>query len=198
MFKHQCISSLSARLGVGVLTISAAFLSIGCSNGSTSSLGTTLSPYKMEVVQGNFVSKEQLEALQVGMSRNQVRVILGTPLLIDIFHPERWDYVFTIHRQGIEPVSKRVTVYFEDEVVERIDAPDDLFSEAEFVVYLDSTQNKKKRKEVPLEATPEQLEKAAQKAEVYHERLEKEQEQLASDEEAPPAGTGYYPPLNAN
>lgn len=198
MFKQQCISSLTVRLGVGVFALSAAFFSAGCSNVKNSSLGTKLSPYKMEVVQGNFVSKEQLEALQVGMSRNQVRTILGTPLLVDVFHPERWDYVFTIYRQGIEPVSKRVTVYFKDDIVEQINAPDELFSEAEFVAYMDSIQSKKKKKkEVPLEATPDQVEKAAQKAQAYRERMEQEERQRASDEEAP-SGGGYYPPLDAN
>lgn len=198
MFRKQCLSSSTVRLGVGVFVIAAAFLSAGCSKAQKTSWGATLSPYKIEVVQGNFVSKEQLELVQVGMSRNQVRTILGTPLLVDIFHPERWDYVFTIYRQGIEPVTKRVVVYFTEETVERIEAPDELFTEAEFVAYLDSTQKKKKKKDVPFEATPEQLEKASQKAQMYRERQEEEQKQRASDEDAASMGVGQYPPLDAN
>ena len=52
-------------------------------------------------MQGNFVSKEQVEALRPGMSRQQVRDILGTPLVTSVFHADRWDYVFTIKRQGV-------------------------------------------------------------------------------------------------
>ena len=61
----------------------------------------SITPYKVEVVQGNFVSKEQVEALKPGMSRQQVRDILGTPLVTSVFHGDRWDYVFTLKRQGV-------------------------------------------------------------------------------------------------
>jgi len=54
-----------------------------------------MTPYRAEVVQGNFVSKEQLQALRPGMSRKQVREILGTPLIASVFHADRWDYAFT-------------------------------------------------------------------------------------------------------
>ena len=59
--------------------------------------------YKIDIVQGNFVSREQAAALKPGMSRAQVRDILGTPLLTSVFHADRWDYVFTFKRQGVEP-----------------------------------------------------------------------------------------------
>src|SRR5215471_11672708 len=77
----------------------------GVSLGACGSIGDTtrgalyaVTPYKVEVVQGNFVSKEQVEALKPGMTRQQVREILGTSLLVDVFHADRWDYVFTIRR----------------------------------------------------------------------------------------------------
>ena len=53
-----------------------------------------ITPYKMEVQQGNFVSQDMVAQLKAGMSKDQVRSTLGTPLLIDIFHGERWDYVY--------------------------------------------------------------------------------------------------------
>jgi outer membrane protein assembly factor BamE len=71
------------------------------------------------------------------MKRNQVRDILGTPLLASVFHADRWDYVFTFKRQGSEPQSRKVTVFFEGDVLMRVDA-DALPSEAEFVTSLDS------------------------------------------------------------
>ena len=59
-----------------------------------------VTPYRIEVVQGNFVSKEQVQALRPGMTRNQVKEILGTPLIASVFHADRWDYAFTIRRKG--------------------------------------------------------------------------------------------------
>lgn len=96
-----------------------------------------VTPYKMDIVQGNFVSKEQVAALSPGMSRAQVRDILGTPLLTSIFHGDRWDYVFTFKRQGLEPQARKVTLFFVADLLERVEA-DQLPTEAEFVTSLDS------------------------------------------------------------
>ena len=81
----------------------AAFLA-GCGSMQdvSRSVADVITPYKVEVVQGNFISKEQVQALQPGMSREQVRQILGTPLVSSLFHGDRWDYVFTIRRKGVE------------------------------------------------------------------------------------------------
>lgn len=98
---------------------------------------SVVTPYKIDIVQGNFVSREQAAALKEGMSRLQVREILGTPLLVSVFHANRWDYVFTFQRQGVEPQSRRVTVFFEGDRMTRLEA-DTLPSEAEFVASLDS------------------------------------------------------------
>ena len=63
------------------------------------------------MLQGNFVSREQASALQPGMNREQVRQVLGTPLLTDMFRANRWDYVFTTqHRKGVEPQKYAVAV----------------------------------------------------------------------------------------
>ena len=117
---------------------------------------SAITPYKVEVVQGNFVSKEQVEALKPGMSRQQVREILGTSLLTDVFHANRWDYVFTIKRQGVEPQQRRLTVFFNGELLERFEG-DTMPSEEEFVATLDT---RKRSGKVPvLEASEEQLSK---------------------------------------
>jgi outer membrane protein assembly factor BamE len=114
---------------------------------------TSLQPYRVSVVQGNVVTREQAAALRPGMSRIQVRDILGTPLLTSVFHGDRWDYVFTLKRQGTEPQQRRVTVYFKDNVLERFEA-DALPSETEFV----STLGRQEPPKVPvLEASPEKL-----------------------------------------
>ncbi|WP_341914377.1 outer membrane protein assembly factor BamE [Polaromonas sp. YR568] len=118
-----------------------------------------ITPYKVEIVQGNFVSREQVELLKPGMSRDQVRQVLGTPLLASVFHADRWDYVFTLKRQGVEPQALRLTVFFKGDALERFEG-DTMPSESDFVAKLDS---RRKLGKVPvLELTEEQL-KAAEK-----------------------------------
>jgi outer membrane protein assembly factor BamE len=92
----------------------------------------TFKPYVPEVVQGNFVSKEQRQAIGIGMARAQVKDILGTPLVTSLFHADRWDYAFTIRRQGVPPQSFHLTVFFKNDVVSSVDSGD-LPSESEFV-----------------------------------------------------------------
>jgi outer membrane protein assembly factor BamE len=117
-----------------------------------------VTPYKVEVVQGNFVSKEQVDLLRPGMSRQQVREILGTSLLTDVFHTDRWDYVFTIRRQGVEPQQRRLTLFFKGELLERFQG-DPMPSEQDFVAALDARKHSGK---VPvLEASAERLDKVA-------------------------------------
>lgn len=118
-----------------------------------------ITPYKIEIVQGNFVSREQVELLKPGMPRAQVREVLGTPLLTSVFHADRWDYVFTLKRQGVDPQALKLTVFFKGDVLERFEG-DAMPSESEFVSRLDS---RRKLGKVPvLELTDEQL-KAAEK-----------------------------------
>ena len=79
------------------------------------------SPYRPDIQQGNFVSQEMLAQLKVGQTREQVKFILGTPLLTDVFHENRWDFPFYLARGNGELTSSRVTVYFKDDKVEKID-----------------------------------------------------------------------------
>ena len=146
-----------------------------------------ITPYKVEVVQGNFVSKEQVAALKPGQTRQQVRDLLGTALLNDVFHANRWDYVFTIRRQGVDPQQRRLTVYFNGELLERFEG-DEMPSEQEFVATLDT--RKRSGKVPPLEATEDQLNKFAP---------DKEKSDVKADTSAaamaplPPS----YPPLES-
>lgn len=137
-----------------LLVASATLVACGSLNGAGNSIASVVTPYKMEIVQGNFVSKEQAAAVKPGMSRTQVRDILGTPLLASIFHADRWDYVFTFKRQGVEPQARRVTVFFKGDALERMEA-DALPSETEFVSLLDS--GRKQGKVPVLELSEEEL-----------------------------------------
>ena len=171
----RCVCRMA--LGAAVVALSA------CSsvNGASNRLVSMISPYKIDIVQGNFVSREQVEALKVGMSRGQVKNILGTPLLTDVFHADRWDYVFTFKRQGVEPQARKVTVFFTDDTLARIEA-DPLPTEAEFVASLDSGR---KSGPVPvLEMSPDSLKAAAKPAQAAA--------SPAQPVDMPPAS---YPPL---
>lgn len=117
---------------------------------------TVLTPYSMDIVQGNVVTREQLAALQIGAPRAQVLGVLGTPLLASPFHEQRWDYTFTIKRQGVPPQERHVSVFFNGDRLERIDA-DPLPSEADFVASLRKPSAPAKSK--PLEASEAALAK---------------------------------------
>lgn len=71
------------------------------------------SPYRPDIQQGNFVSQEMLAKLKEGMTREQVSFVLGTPLLADIFHAERWDYPFRMAKGNGELTVSTVVVYFD-------------------------------------------------------------------------------------
>jgi outer membrane protein assembly factor BamE len=143
------------QLALGLAAVALAALSACASvRDKLPSVGSVVSPYKIDIVQGNVVTREQSQALRPGMAREQVRDLLGSPLLTSVFHADRWDYVFTFRREGQATQSRRLTVFFKDSLLERFES-DELPSEAEFVSSLDTTRKSGK---VPvLEATEEQL-----------------------------------------
>lgn len=77
--------------------------------------------HRIDIQQGNVVVQDQLARVKPGMSRAEVRQILGTPLLTDAFHANRWDYYFSNARSGREVEKNRVTVIFENDKVARVD-----------------------------------------------------------------------------
>lgn len=79
-----------------------------------SSVPRIVSEYRIDVQQGNVVTQEQVSHLKVGLTRDQVRYVLGTPLLSDIFHEDRWDYVYRLEKgRSGEVEQRRFTVYFD-------------------------------------------------------------------------------------
>ncbi len=77
--------------------------------------------YKMTVQQGNIVTAEQVDQLQAGMNKRQVRFLLGTPLLTDFFNSDRWDYVYTLKQPRKPEERRRVTVFFQDDALVRVE-----------------------------------------------------------------------------
>lgn len=140
--------------------------------------------YKPDVVQGNFVSSEQVAALRAGMPKTQVRNILGTPLVTDIFHADRWDYVFTILRNGVTSKPRKLTVYFNGETLARWEG-DDMPSEVEFVGSLDS--GRQIGKVPPLMASEKDLANFAAR--------ENPNLKTPNAPTAAPTGAKNYPPL---
>lgn len=115
-----------------------------------------VTPYKVEVVQGNVITSEQAALIKPGQTRTQVRDILGSPLLTDVFHADRWDYIFTIQRQGAAPQRRQVTVMFDGDKLKSIDAPE-LPAERDFVASIDTF--KKSGKPPPLALNEEQMQR---------------------------------------
>jgi outer membrane protein assembly factor BamE len=151
----------SSRYSLSILLVSMVLASCSSNTMSSSAINPVnwITPYRIDVIQGNFVSKEQVEQLQAGMTRDQVKAVLGTPLMASLFHADRWDYVFTLKRQGVEPQSFKYTVFFKGDQLERF-AGDTMPSEAEFISTLST--KRKFGKAPDLQATEEQL-KAAEK-----------------------------------
>ena len=148
-----------ARLTLSTLAVMACTVLTACSGLSSTSVNPVnwITPYKIDVIQGNFISSEQVAVLQPGMTRAQVKEVLGTPLLASLFHADRWDYVFSLKRQGVESQSYKYTVYFKGDALERFEG-DTMPSEADFISKLG---NKRKLGKVPpLLATEDQLKNA--------------------------------------
>lgn len=81
----------------------------------------SVTPYRMDIQQGNMVTQDMVEKLQPGMSRAQVRFTLGTPLIADPFHPDRWDYVYLYNKAGTVTEKRRLVVIFKDDKFVRIE-----------------------------------------------------------------------------
>jgi len=81
-----------------------------------------LTPYRIEIQQGNYVTQDMVARLTPGLTRDQVRFVLGTPLVSDIFHDERWDYVFMRQRANSPEIEYgRIAVFFEGGKLKRVD-----------------------------------------------------------------------------
>jgi len=113
---------LNARirsLAAAALTASA-LLGAGCSSvGEYTPNLRSLGVYKLDINQGNYITQDQVERLREGQTKQQVRAILGTPLVSSAFRENRWDYVYEFKRQGVTTEHRTFTVLFDGDKLVR-------------------------------------------------------------------------------
>jgi outer membrane protein assembly factor BamE len=120
------LPSLRLRSGrclrqAALLAAAAATLALTGCESMRSWVPPLLQPYRPDVQQGNVVTKEMVDQLRQGMTREQVRFLLGSPMLSSVFHTDRWDYVYYLKRgKGSEEQLRRLTVHFKDNRIERV------------------------------------------------------------------------------
>ena len=100
-------------LRTGLIAVGLALAAVGC-------------VYRINIQQGNFLDQAAVDTVKTGMTRSQVRYLLGTPMVADSFNKERWDYIYYLKKGRTRHVdSRRVTVYFDGDKVARLDKPTD-------------------------------------------------------------------------
>lgn len=104
------------------LLLLTAFLLIGCTYIPTL-------PYKIDIQQGNVVTQEMVEKLKPGMTRSQVRFVLGTPLIADVFHNNRWDYFYYFAPRGTVSEERKFTVIFDGDRLSHVEGDFSLSSD---------------------------------------------------------------------
>ena len=113
--KHELISRSRAK----AVALGVSLALAGCAR--LPDVPTMISPYRIDIQQGNVVTQEMLAKLKPGMTRSQVRFALGSPLIVDPFRTDRWDYVYTLQKQGRPLESRRIVVIFDDDKLLRVE-----------------------------------------------------------------------------
>ena len=80
--------------------------------------------YRMDIQQGNLLDADQVDQVEVGMTRSQVRYLLGTPMVIDSFNHDRWDYVYSLQRGHKRKIDRHhLVIWFDGDKVARVEEP---------------------------------------------------------------------------
>jgi outer membrane protein assembly factor BamE len=94
--------------------LAAAVLVAGCGS-FTDYMPKFMKPYRPDVQQGNVITNDMVEQLRPGMTRDQVKFMLGTPLVADAFHPDRWDYLYYLNPRVGSPQRRNLSIVFKDD-----------------------------------------------------------------------------------
>jgi outer membrane protein assembly factor BamE len=105
------------RFTLAAVLVSSSLLA-GC---SFDSLVGLVDPYRIDVRQGNYVDQEMVAQLRRGMTRDQVRFVLGSPLVVDMFRNDRWDYVYRFRPGSGEPQQRLISLFFAGDALDRIE-----------------------------------------------------------------------------
>ena len=121
---HRLPRSAALLVGTALLAGCQTISNVGSSVASSMSAVTGwapnfLGPYRPDVHQGNIITQEMVDQLRQGMTREQVRFMLGTPLLTSEFHKDRWDYPYYLNPRKGPVQSRRLTLHFQDNKLER-------------------------------------------------------------------------------
>ena len=149
MSRKIILKTNHGSLAWGVCTVAAAVVLAGCSayDSATQRIAQHITPYRITIVQGNFVSQQMALKMRVGMTRAEVTTTLGTPLLTDMFHADRWDYVFYFKRGSTSIVQQRdFIVHFKGNQVASWEGGEDLPSEIELLAQIDGDRRGKNGK----------------------------------------------------
>ncbi|MGF6467928.1 outer membrane protein assembly factor BamE [Paraburkholderia youngii] len=149
--KSQLIYRGSRMRGTLIAVATVAVLA-GCStyDSLTQRVAQSITPYRITVVQGNFVSQEMASQMKVGMTRAQVRQVLGTPLLTDMFHADRWDYTFYFKRGNTSIVQQRdFVVFFSGDTVTHWTGGEDLPTNLELLAEIDGDRSGRRSNATP-------------------------------------------------
>ncbi|MFN3984371.1 MAG: outer membrane protein assembly factor BamE [Rhodocyclaceae bacterium] len=103
---------------LSALCVAASVAISGC---SFNTITDRVNPYRIDVRQGNYVDQAMVAQLRQGMTRDQVRFVLGSPLIVDTFRPDRWDYVYVFRPGRGEPQQRTLSVFFENDVLARVE-----------------------------------------------------------------------------
>lgn len=109
--------TLSMRLSL-IPALAAVSLLAGC---SFNTITDRITPYRIDVRQGNYVDQAMVAQLKRGMSRDQVRFVLGSPLITDMFRTDRWDYVYRFRPGNAEAEQRVISVFFVGDALDRIE-----------------------------------------------------------------------------
>lgn len=102
-----------------LITLMAVLAIAACKNAPD--LPSVISPYRIDIQQGNVITQEMVGKLKAGQTRSQVRFVLGSPLVTDMFHSDRWDYIYLLQRQGKPNERRRLTVIFDGDKLLRLE-----------------------------------------------------------------------------
>jgi len=119
LIRYDAACFVKANYQMRILIVTISVLLASCSN--FSNYLPTFTPHKIEIRQGNLITQDMRDKIKVGMTQTQIKAALGAPLITDMYHANRWDYLYRLDTKGSTVESQRLTLYFENGKLAHID-----------------------------------------------------------------------------